>query len=147
MTLPQALSVLQYEENIISANKTDNTTLVETIGKVANLTGAYSCIPNAKYLPWTKRNPSLQDCGGALRGLPSSGDIRTFSLSAVYPYELPIDRVVGSCKVTVEFTRYASSARSSWTEIGLAGTEMALACMKGTDTGGTTTTGDQDKFR
>lgn len=119
--------------------------LLHPLSAISNLTGAYTCIPSSKYKPWTSR-PTVRDCGGAIVRLPSGGDISEFKARAQNPFMLPVDREIGSCKITVGLAREATSARSSWTEIGLAATAMSQACIKGTRTGGRVFTGDQNKI-
>lgn len=131
--------------SFLSAGSSSNINMTQLPSRIANLTGAYNCIPSSKYMPFTRR-PTVRDCGGAIRRLPSEGKIEEFKNRARYPYRLPEERQVGSCKVTVQFASHAVSAVSSWLEIGLSATEMALACIKGDDTGGQTTTGEQDKI-
>lgn len=133
--------------NISTLDLAQNGNLSLLLPKVANLSGSYRCIPSSKYLPWTKR-PTLRDCGGAIRRLPSSGDINIFKRKnrANPLYDIPKESTVGSCKVTVNLTEHASTAWSSWVEIGLAATEASLACIKGDYTGGSTTCGEQDKL-
>ena len=143
LIVPQASGLSQANVLALGTVQSDNMTLLELPGKVANLTGTFHCIPSSKLKPWTKR-PSLRDCSRALRQLPSGSDIHTFSHRAMFPFQLPTDTTVGSCKASVFFHREKTSCRSSWTEIGLAALELALACKKGDDTGGNTTTGAQD---
>ena len=145
LSIPQDPSISQNAD-ALDLMRYENITFLQTPGRVANLTGAYGCIPSSKYIPWTRR-PSLRDCGGAIRRLPSSGDIQDFKPRNRYPFHLPETRTIGSCKVTVDFVKGVTAVRSSWLEIGLSATEMALGCIKGNEyTGGHTTTGDQDKI-
>ena len=133
LSVPQA-SVLSQSQNQL-----------QPLSQISNLTGSYTCIPSSKFSPYTRR-PSLRDCGGTIVRLPSSADIETFKTRAVFPFQLPVNREIGSCKITVGFASHATSCRSSWTEIGLAATAMSLACIKGSNTGGVAYTGDQTKI-
>ena len=142
----QSLSLSQHSTPANVPDLANNTTWLEYPEQVANLTGQYGCIPSSKFQPWTKR-PSLRDCGGAIRRLPSSPDIGTFGPKSLFPFCIPTDATVGSCKVTVGFSGAIQSVRSSWTEIGLSAVELALGCIKKEYTGGSTTTGPQDLIK
>ena len=145
LSIPPDPSIWQNAD-VLDLIRYENMTSLASPGRVTNLTGAYGCIPSAKYSPFTRR-PTIRDCGGAIRRLPSGGDIHVFSARDVYPYYLPQSREVGSCRATVGFVEGVTSVRSSWLEIGLSATEMLLGCIKGEKyTGGHTTTGDQDKL-
>lgn len=145
LSLPQPTALDDSSVSTLDLMRNGNLSLL--LPKIANLSGTYSCIPSHPYLPWTRR-PGLQSCGGAIRRLPSSGDIGEFRrVNRANPlFELPRDFTVGSCKVTVSLSDRARAAWSSWVEIGLAATEATIACMKKENTGGNTTCGEQDKI-
>jgi len=144
LSITQPNNIDQFNISTLSLLQNGNLSLL--LPKVANLSGTVRCIPSSR-LPWTRR-PSLRDCGGAIRRLPSSGDIAEFKKRNTRNplYNLPVDFTVGSCKVTINLTEHATSAWSSWVEIGLAAIGEALACIKKESTGGSTTCGEQDKI-
>lgn len=144
-SIPHTNTLNQF--NVSAMGMLEHGNLSQLLPKVANLSGTYKCIPSSKYLPWTRR-PGFQDCGRAIRRLPSTGDINIFRrVNRANPlYQLPRDTTVGSCKVTVNLSEHGVTAWSSWVEIGLAATQLTIGCMKKEFTGGNTTCGEQDKI-
>ena len=128
----------------------DNTNLlvhdVET--NLTNPNSNFVCLPRPAYT--TTIYPHLENCAGVLRALPSDGEEAIFhSGGADDGYKLPLFERYKDCEVLVETIRPNVAPVSSWVEIGLAATELNMACFTslGTAPGATTFCGGRDMVK
>ncbi len=98
--------------------------------------------PMRLYLP----PPTFRTCAIALRSLPSTQDMATFHASGpADEFLLPVSKTYGTCTVQVELGGGHPEETSSWVQIGMAATQLSMACVDTNDVprcmGGRTTAG------
>lgn len=107
------------------------------------------CYPNHRDV--TGR-PSVQDCLGAIRRLPSSHTHGTFHdpSRGDDQFKLPVSKSSGLCQVLIELKTLLPED-GTWLGLNLAATQLAIACADPQGyigkRGGWTDTGDNDKIR
>ncbi|KAL6717118.1 SWI/SNF chromatin-remodeling complex subunit [Lecanora helva] len=84
--------------------------------------------------PLTIPPPTSRNCAIALRALPSVQAIGPFHVGGpADDFQLPLTMSYGTCTVAVELAMGRDNETSSWMQIGLAATQLSMACV---DAGG-----------
>ena len=118
---------------------------VTSTNEIGNLTTSNSllkCTDNPSR-QWTVF-PTQKDCASAMRALPTVPDITTFHTGGDDDgYKLPTFERFKNCEILIEGLGPSGISRSSWIEVGLAATELSLACLDNehSSPGGVTYTG------
>lgn len=121
---------------------------IQMYGDLKTLTASnQGCIPKAWH---GDLRPHFADCGQAVRLLATGSKMEDFTSKTPgrTQCQLPTSMAFGSCRIRVELAEGIIKERTSWMEIGLAATELLIACFDGakTKTGGVTQAGEYNKI-
>ena len=132
-SLPVYTTALPEGSRMTSTNGTGNLTTSNN---------RFECTENPPWR-WTIF-PHQRNCASAMRALPIVPDITTFHTGGHDDgYKLPTFERFKDCEVLIEGLGPMGVSRSSWLEVGLAATELNMACLDNAQTspGGVTYTG------